>query len=99
MHVERRIRIAHANDIAATINDATAPRGRYLSRSRENRSAEERVVERRRQWQDQPALSRTRLVQIKLRLIIQDDLAAQDLAACRVDDDKPGTNSHSVVLT
>jgi hypothetical protein len=97
MGVDRRIRIANANDIAPGINGTTAHGERLGSRSRGNRSAAGRVVEARRQGQEQQALSRTRLVQAELTLIVQDDLAAQNLAACRVDDDEPGSNGHGVV--
>jgi hypothetical protein len=97
MCVERRICIANSNDIAASINDTTAHGERFRSSSRGNRSAAGRVVEGRRQGQEQQALSRTRLVQAELRLIVQDDLAAQNLAACRVDDDHPVSNGHGVV--
>jgi hypothetical protein len=97
MCVERRIRIANSNDIAAGINDTTAHGERFRSRSRGNRSAAGRVVEERRQGQKQQALSRTRLVQAQLRLVVQDDLAAQNLAACRVDDYHPVSNGHGVV--
>jgi hypothetical protein len=97
MCVERRIRSAHANDIAASINDTTAPGEWFCSRRYGNCRAARRVVEGRGQWQEQPALSRTRLVQVKLRIIVQDHLAAQNLAACGVDDYEPGSMGHGVV--
>jgi hypothetical protein len=98
MCVERRIRVAHANDIATSINDATAPGEWFCSRRCGNCGAARRVVEGRRQWQEQPTLSRTGLVQLKLRLIVENDLAAQNLAVCRVDDE-PGSMDHGVVPT
>jgi hypothetical protein len=52
MRVERWVRIANANDIAASINDTTAHGERFRSGSRGNRSAAGRVVEGRRQGQE-----------------------------------------------